>query len=175
MNNTNHLRYPIGRFEAASNYAPQLIFDLLNSFAELPGHIAGTALRLEAAGRLNETYRPGGWTALQLIHHLADSHLNAYQRFKLTLTEDNPTLRPYDENAWAKLPDNRHGYFVSQNMLSAIHRRLTLTLSALSLETWKRPCHHPSNEQVVNLASLLGQYEWHGRHHLGHLQIILNK
>lgn len=174
MQHIDPLRYPIGPFQAQQDYSSNNIADLLTSFAQLPGLVAGVALRLDAMDLLDNTYRPGGWTGRQVIHHLADSHLNAYQRFKLTLTEENPTLRPYDENAWAELADKNACYFVSQTILEGIHRRLTLSLAKLQSADWQRPCFHPSNDQITKLSHLLAQYEWHGRHHLGHLKIILD-
>lgn len=172
MTSEEHLRYPIGRFQAAANYSIADLAVLLERFRNLPDLIKAEAERIEAAGLWGKSYRPGGWTALQVIHHLTDSHLNAYQRMKLTLTEEHPTLRPYDEQAWALLADNQLGYFVSHQLLTCLHERLYHTLKDLSSEQWERSCYHPANDEVSSLAQLFATYDWHGRHHLGHLRLI---
>lgn len=174
MSINEHLRYPVGRFAPAAEYSLVDRDIMLTQFRNLPNRYAQLCQQIETQEKWQLSYRPGGWTAQQVAHHLADSHLNAYQRFKHTLTEENPTLRGYDEQAWALLADNQLSYFVSHQLLSSIHERIYHTLAGLNEEQWQRACVHPSQPDVGDLTTLLAVYDWHGRHHLGHLTIILN-
>ena len=125
---------------------------------------------------LDTPYRPGGWTARQVVHHLADSHANAYIRCKRTLTEDHPTILPYDENAVAALPDvTIVPVRVSLDLLEALHVRWAVTLSQVTDEQWDRTAHHAGSGWTYHLDTLAAHYAWHGRHHLGHLRSILDQ
>jgi hypothetical protein len=118
-------------------------------------------------------YRPGGWTVQQLVHHLPDSHLNAYTRFKLALTEDGPTIRPYDEARWAELPDSRRTPpEVSLRLLEALHERWVVLLRALPEEAFTRTMRHPEHGRRFTLEQVLAQYAWHGEHHLAHVRAL---
>lgn len=174
MQTNEHLRYPIGPFKAAEHYSTADIQQLLESFRSLPVQYAQRCQKIDIKQAWEKTYRPDSWTARQVAHHLADSHLNAYQRFKHTLTEDAPVLRGYDEQSWALLADNQLSYFVSQKLLEGIHERIYQTLIQQDEAAWARPCVHPSMSTVTNLATLLASYDWHGQHHLAHLDIIIN-
>jgi hypothetical protein len=144
----------------------------LQQVAELPTQLAAAAERL-GPERLALPYRPGGWTGQQVIHHVADSHLNAYCRFRLALTEDNPTIRPYDEAAWAELPDvAATPVAVSLALLASLHSRWVTLLHHLSEAQWQRTFLHPETKRISTLEQMLVLYAWHGRHHLAHLELL---
>ena len=169
----DHLRYPIGRPQLpTAPLAPAERAAYLQQLAELPAQLAATAERL-GAGRLARPYRPGGWTGQQVIHHVADSHINAYCRFRLALTEDNPTIRPYDEAAWAALPDvAATPVAVSLALLENLHSRWVALLHHLTDAQWQRTFLHPETKRISTLEQTLVLYAWHGRHHLAHLQLL---
>lgn len=166
------LKYPIGKFNPPAEISNEQVQEWLNDFIALPADFRSAAEAIEAADRLEVPYRPGGWTARQVIHHLADSHVNSYIRFKLALTEDCPTIRPYDEVAWADLPDSELPIDVSLDLLANLHQRLGKLLLALSPAQWQRTFVHPASGDTFTLAHNIGMYAWHGRHHLGHLDLI---
>ena len=117
-------------------------------------------------------YRPGGWTGHQLVHHLADSHMNCLIRFKLALTEDNPTIKPYNEGAWAMLLDTAGVPLeASLKILEGVHARWTTLLQHFAATDWERTFFHPESQQTTKLDTALGAYSWHGRHHLAHLKL----
>ena len=125
---------------------------------------------------LQRPYRPGGWTGRQVVHHVADSHMNCYFRYRLALTEENPTIRPYDEAAWAELPDvAATPIMVSLTLLDALHSRWVTLLYHLTQEQWQRTFYHPGNQRESTLDHALALYAWHGRHHLAHLQLLIPK
>jgi uncharacterized damage-inducible protein DinB len=169
----DHLRYPIGRPQLpTAPLTPTERAGYLQQLAELPAQLAAAAARL-GAERLALAYRPGGWTGQQVIHHVADSHLNAYCRFRLALTEDNPTIRPYDEAAWAALPDvAATPVAVSLALLESLHSRWATLLHNLTDEQWQRTFFHPETKRSSTLEQTLALYAWHGRHHLGHLNLL---
>jgi DinB superfamily len=130
--------------------------------------------KLEAAvsnltdAQLDTPYRDGGWTVRQLVHHIADSHMNAYTRFKLTLTEDHPTIRPYEEWVWAELPDAQGPIGTSLTLIRALHERWGLLLATLTEADYKRTLFHPEWGDMT-LWALLDNYQWHSRHHVAHV------
>ena len=164
------LRYPIG--------PPNLPTQPLAQGARI-AYVAQLALlsdQLRAAvtglspAQLDTPYRPGGWTVRQVVHHLPDSHLNSYVRFKLALTEDNPTISPYDEQAWTELPDTAATKpAVSLALLEALHIRWTTLLRQLTEAQWQRTFYHPGSQKTFTLDQALALYAWHGRHHLAHI------
>ncbi len=168
------LHYPIGRFQtptAALTTAERTA--LIQQIAELPGQLAATARAVGGEG-LQRPYRPGGWTGRQVIHHVADSHTNSYIRYRLALTEDNPTIRPYDEKAWAELPDvAATPVTVSLALLEALHSRWVTLLHHLSEEQWQRTFYHPGYNTTSTLDQALAMYAWHGQHHLAHLKLLI--
>lgn len=126
-----------------------------------------------SAGQLDTPYRPEGWTVRQLVHHVPDSHLNAYTRFKLALTEDVPTIKPYEEARWAELPDTAATPIeVSLSLLDALHQRWAHLLSRMAAEDYRRRFRHPAMDREVSLATALGMYAWHGRHHVAHVTAL---
>lgn len=161
-------RYPIGKF----TYDPEATGEKRTArIAEIRG--APPALRRAVDGlsddQLDTPYREGGWTVRQLVHHVADSHLNAYQRFRLALTEEEPTIRPYDEKRWAELPDARRAPpELSLSLLDALHRRWLLLLGEMTANDFSRTLRHPEHG-VLTLDRMLQLYAWHGRHHVAHV------
>ena len=135
----------------------------------LPQHLENAVLNLDAA-QLDTPYREGGWTVKQLVHHVADSHMNAYIRFKLGLTEDNPTIKPYVEAAWAEMPDTKNlPINISLTILHAVHARWKEILKALIRDNLDRTVFHPEHKKQITLWELLGMYAWHSRHHTAHV------
>ena len=175
MNTPDESRsYPIGRPQLPTGaLSPAKRTALIQQIAELPAQLTAAAKAVGGVG-LEQPYRPGGWNGRQVIHHVADSHLNAYARFRLALTEDNPTIKPYEEAAWAELPDvAATPITVSLTLLEALHVRFVALLHHLTEEQWQRTFYHPGNQRTSTLEQTLALYAWHGRHHLGHLQLLL--
>ncbi len=163
------LRYPIGRFDFDAPISDSDFPRLTALIAEAPG-----ALRSAVAGltrdQLETRYRPGGWTVKQVVHHVPDSHMNAYMRFKLALTEDEPTIKPYNEAAWAELADSRRVPIeVSLDLLDALHLRWVALLRAMDAADFNRGVRHPEHGRLLTMKQLLGLYAWHGRHHVAHI------
>jgi len=168
------LRYPIGPFVAPAEVSPEDRARYIQQIADVPSslRLAVDALKPD---QLEEPYRPGGWTARQVVHHLADSHLNSYLRFRLALTEEEPTIKTYYEDRWAELPDSRNAPTeISVSLLESLHRRWVLMLTALREEEWKRSFRHPELG-VLRLDHNLALYAWHGRHHVGHIRSIAER
>ena len=162
------LRYPIGRFHRPSHPSPDARRQWIRDLRHLP-LILGGAVDGLAEEQLDTPYRDGGWTVRQVVHHVADSHLNGYVRLKWALTEDAPRIKPYDQPRWAVLPDAvRLPPSVSLTLLDALHRRWVSLLEALPDEAWGRAFEHPeSGRQTVD--DLIALYAWHGRHHTAHI------
>ena len=163
------LRFPIGRFEIQERYSAADIAQNLQRFEMAPKRLA-VAVRGLGAAQLDTPYREGGWTARQVVHHVPDSHLNAYCRLKIALTEENtPTIRPYDEATWATLPDMfSTPTEVSLTLLDSLHARWLGLWQAMKDEDFARTFHHPDHG-VRTLDWLLALYAWHGRHHVAHI------
>lgn len=165
---TADLRYPIGPWTppigaVSAEWRQNHIAEIARLPAQLRAAVAGLS-----EAQLNTPYRPDGWTVRQVVHHLADSHANGYVRQKLALTEQNPTIKPYDEERWAELPDSGLPVDVSLRMLESIHERWTALLRALPPERFAAPYQHPQSGPQT-LDSSLSNYSWHGRHHLAHI------
>ncbi len=168
------LRFPIGNFEVPTDITPARISAWIDDIEVLPRDLRALVESLDS-GQLATTYRPGGWTVTQVVHHLADSHLNSYARFRLALTEDRPTIKPYAEAAWAELPDAREEPIdPSLDLLDALHTRWTRMLRSLDDTDWKRDFDHPE-AGVISLDVNVALYSWHGRHHLAHIQSLANR
>ena len=163
------LRYPVGKFDfdAPINQDDYPIF--IAAIAETPGRLRSAVAGL-SRDQLDTRYRPGGWTVKQVVHHVPDSHLNAYARFKLALTEDEPTIKPYDEAAWAELPDSQKVPIdVSLDLLDALHQRWVALLRSMDAADFNRGFRHPEHGRVLTLKQILALYAWHGRHHVAHI------
>ncbi len=162
------LRYPTGKFHREENLTESRRREMIRVIADTPRKLREAVQGLSEE-QLNTPYRPGGWTVKQVIHHVADSHINAYCRFKLTLTEDKPTIKPYEESRWAELNDSQQTPIdVSLTLLEALHTRWVNLLQAMSEADFKRLLVHPeSGEQP--LERMLGLYAWHGPHHIAHI------
>ena len=162
------LRYPVGAFVFDKSTTSTKRAAWIRQIAEAPGLMRAAVNGLNA--ELIETpYRPGGWTARQVVHHLPDSHLNAYCRYKLALTEDNPTIKPYDEAAWANVADTaRTPPEVSLALLDALHARWVVLLESMTTADFERPLQHPERG-AITLDWMLQLYAWHGRHHAAHI------
>lgn len=167
------LRYPIGRFAIEGEVTVEGVAAWVEDIAALPGDLRRTVSPL-AGGQLDTPYRPGGWTVRQVVHHLADSHMNSYIRFKLALTEDRPVIKAYDEKRWAELADNEEPVGASLDLLAGLHRRWVDLLRGLSWEELQREFVHPESG-ASRLAVMVGAYAWHGRHHLAHIQRLLER
>jgi uncharacterized damage-inducible protein DinB len=161
-------RFPIGRFSYVPAQSAGERKQRIDTLRALPQQITEAVAGLTDA-QLDTPYREGGWTVRQLLHHIPDSHLNAYVRLKLALTENNPTIKAYDEAAWAKLPDSAGPVEPSLQLLEALHTRWTALLDALTDEQWQRTLQHPEAGPMT-LDKALGLYEWHSRHHLAHIK-----
>ena len=162
------LRYPIGKFNYTEPLTEENRQAFLNDIAQAPAHLRSAVKKLSQA-QLDTPYRPGGWTVRQVIHHLPDSHMNAFIRFKLALTEDEPTIKPYAEDRWAQLGDVAATPIdTSLCLLECLHQRWMNVLRSLSPEQWKRTFRHPELG-VMTLDKTLAMYAWHGRHHVAHI------
>lgn len=163
------LRYPIGRFTAPEVFSEVDNLDRIAEIERFPGELAEAVAGL-SADQLDTAYRPGGWTLRQVVHHLPDSHLNAYARFKLALTEDNPVIRPYREDLWAETAEAREGEVqLSLDLLGGLHRRWAALLRSLSPADFGRTFYHPENLKTFRLDTVLALYVWHCRHHLAQI------
>lgn len=164
------LQYPIGKY-IEQPFSSKQLDEWLLDIKTLPMHVENAILNVDEF-ELETPYRLGGWTKKQVVHHIADSHMNAYIRFKLALTEDNPTIKPYDENAWAQLPDTKIlPINISITLLFSLHIRLYELLKNISEQDWSRTVFHPEHEKEMSIWYLLGMYAWHGKHHVAHLKI----
>jgi uncharacterized damage-inducible protein DinB len=162
------LRYPIGKYEAKP-YSDGLKEEWLADIRFLPQAIEAAVNNLNE-DQVHTPYRDGGWTVHQVVHHVADSHVNAYCRFKLGYTEQSPTIKPYDENLWAKTSDVQNlPINVSITLLHALHSRWHEFLKSFTAEDYQRTLYHPEHKKEFTLWVFLGMYAWHGRHHVAHI------
>jgi len=162
------LRYPIGPFEWKDSLTEEERQRAIDGIAEAPARLRAAVKGLSPQ-QLDTPYRPGGWTVRQVVHHVPDSHLNAYIRFKLALTEDQPTIKPYDQERWAGLEDTRNTPVeVSLGLLETLHQRWVALLKSLRPQDFARTFRHPELG-IVTLDKHLSLYAWHGRHHIAHI------
>jgi len=165
------LRYPIGKDQSFSDkeYNEKVKEAHLLDIQNCPGLLENAVLNLDEH-QLNTPYREDGWTVKQVVHHVPDSHMNAYIRFKLALTEDNPTIKPYDEVGWAKLSDTQNlPINISLTLLHALHLRWVQIMKDMDEEDWQKTVYHPERKLTLTLWNLLGSYAWHGKHHVAHI------
>ncbi len=171
--NDLHLSYPIGKENEQDAYdkpySDALKNELLDNIKMLPSLLEYSIQNLNES-QLQTPYRPGGWSVHQLIHHVADSHLNAYIRFKLGLTEDNPAIKPYDQDAWSKLNDTRNlPVNISLTLLHSLHARWYELLRDIDETQWQCTVYHPERKKAITLWELLKTYSWHSQHHTAHI------
>ncbi len=168
------LRYPIGKFDREAVFSPAQISDAIATIASLPENLRSAVDGLSTA-QIDTPYRPGGWTVRQLVHHVADSHMNASTRIRLALTEDWPTIKPYNEKLWAELADSlTQPIEVSLELLEPLHRRWVVLLKSLSGSDWQRGYVHPEGGKW-SIPEILGLYAWHSRHHTAHVTALRHR
>jgi len=161
------LRYPIGMFKRPGPLDAEARIALIDSLASAPAGLRKAVEGLSDA-QLDTPYRPGGWTVRQVVHHLPDSHVNSYCRLKLALTEEMPTIRPYDEARWAELPDGAAPVELSLALMDALHARWVLLFRSLTESDWSREFRHPESG-IWRVDHHLALYAWHGSHHIAHI------
>ena len=161
------LRFPVGRFQPSKAITPELKKVWIQEISEAPREMRRATTGLSDT-QLDTPYRPEGWTVRQVVHHVPDSHMNSFIRFKLALTEENPVIKPYDEASWAKLSDAAALIEPSLVLLEALHFRWTTLLTGITEDQWKRTFRHPEMGERT-LEQTLAIYAWHGRHHVAHV------
>ncbi len=162
------LRYPIGKFQPQDSYTSQDVAEYISRIENLPKRL------IEAVSTLNDLqldtpYRQGGWTVRQVVHHLADSHCNAYIRIKWTLTESAPIIKAYEEKLWAETHETKLPIDISIHFLIALHAKMVALAKLIPAEDLNRKFIHPETKKEISLNQLLGTYAWHGEHHLAHI------
>lgn len=173
-NSEELLRYPIGKFVPQPTYTAAQLDACIKRIEAVPAKIEDV-VRSFSAKQIETPYREGGWTARQVIHHVADSHSNAYIRVKWTLTEQTPLIKAYDEKLWAETADVKLDPQVSIQLLKALHVKFTALLRLIKPEELAKSFMHPETKKLVPLDRMIDLYAWHGDHHLGHLKIIAAK
>lgn len=161
------LRFPIGKFDKSAPVSAYQRTANIAAIRDLPAAVESAVAGLSDE-QLDTEYRPGGWTVRQTVHHIADSHLNSFCRFKLAMTEDVPTIRPYEEARWAELADSRLAIDSSLAIIGGVHHRLQTLLAAMSDEDFARRLMHPESGEFT-IDGLLALYAWHGAHHVAHI------
>ena len=169
------LQYPIGRFTRKLEYDAVYVNEKIDQIRQLPfsleNLVSGWPVEL-----FEKTYRPDGWNGRQIIHHLLDSHINALVRLKLALTEENPVIRPYEQDDWVKLSDYQLDPLSVLPVIKVIHSKMVNLFESLDQSLFERKLRHPEHpNKELDILWLLGMYSWHGEHHLGHLEIISDK
>ncbi len=167
-NSETDLRFPIGNFEKPKDISDVNLSNFILSIEELPKNLRDSVDGLNDE-QLDTPYRVDGWNLRQVVHHVGDSHINAYSRFRIALTEENPTIRPYREELWAELADKNMPVEVSLNLIEAVHARWTFLLRSMSADDFQRPLNHPESG-TWKLDEMLALYDWHSRHHTAHIK-----
>ena len=171
----HYLRYPIGQFDKPTVITRRVIEKWIETIGSFP-ELLSFEVALLADKQLDTPYREGGWTIRQVVHHCADSHMNAFVRFKLALTEDNPVIKPYDEASWAELSDSKSLPVASSLfILKGLHYRWRTLLKSLDEESLKRKYTHPEHGQEFALDEAIGMYAWHCNHHLAHVKFVTRR
>ena len=168
-------KYPVGKYSAPTEFSKKIIDEWIQTIEDLPKKLR-TEVQYMKDEQLDTPYREGGWTIRQVVHHLADSHMNAYIRFKMAMTEVVPTIKPYFEDRWAELEEAKHAPVeISLALLEALHRRWVSFVRTLSEEDLKRKFHHPESKKEYELRAILALYAWHSRHHLAHVSSLAER
>ncbi len=169
------LKYPTGKLSYEQHYSDTIRENLITRIERLPADLRAVTISLQAV-ELSYRYRPDAWNIRQIIHHVSDSHINAYIRLKLTLTEDNPTIKPYNENKWAVTTDAlQDNLELSLSITENIHKKLVLLLRNMKEADFERTYFHPEMKRNVPLTHLLSMYAWHGHHHLAQIKVAREK
>ena len=172
--NIETLKYPIGKLNLKETYSREEIEQNIAKIEKLPEQLKET-MALITEEDFQKTYRPGAWNIQQLVHHIADSHVNVYTRAKLMISNDHPTITPYPENAWVEMEDGKSlDVNYSMMILEGIHKRLSVFLWSLEASQFDRTFFHPEYKRSYSLADICAMYAWHGAHHLAHIRIAAN-
>lgn len=174
MSNDDTLRYPVGKFSPQDSYSPEEVKANIRRIESLPAKVEA-AIRNFSEAQLDTPYRVGGWTVRQVIHHLADSHMNAYIRIKWTLTENTPTIKAYDEKAWAQTPEVKLDPSISINLLKSLHIKWASLLTELKSDDLSKEFIHPETKKHNFISRIIAMYAWHGEHHLGHINLVAGR
>ncbi|AWC28747.1 YfiT family bacillithiol transferase [Bacillus cytotoxicus] len=166
-------RYPIGEFHCGETITKEQVKQWIQEIEHLPAKLEKAVAGLHA-DQLDTPYRAGGWTVRQVVHHVADSHMNGYMRFKLALTEHNPSIKTYKEEKWAELSDSTLPVEVSLTLLKTLHQRWVHILYSLQTSDFEKTFHHPESG-AIKLVVAIGLYAWHGRHHTAHITALRNR
>lgn len=173
MENIDPIRYPVGKYEKPARILKSDVSKWRKEIERLPRDLKKLVSGLDDH-QLDTPYREGGWTVRQVIHHLADSHMQAYCRIKLALTEDNPTVKPYEEKLWAELSDAKTADIkFSLYILTGLHKRWALCIKAMTKDDYKKTFFHPVHGRNQTVGEIIGLYAWHCRHHLSHIRNLI--
>ncbi len=168
--NIEELKYPIGKFKVPESYDEHFREEALKTLEELPSHLKNVLKDLPAE-KLDAVYRPDSWSLKQVVHHIADSHMNCLVRIKLALTEEHPTIKPYDENKWAALADgNDNDLTPSLLIIEGVHQRIVKLLRSIPVEDFDRKVFHPESKRDMSVHFFIALYAWHAKHHLSHIK-----
>jgi hypothetical protein len=170
-----HLQYPIGKFTAGLEHTENEIQHFINDIDLLPKQLLALTQNL-TDDDLKKTYRNGGWTVKQIIHHIGESHINCYIRIKLALTEHNPIIKPYIEYLWVKTKENEIlGHHISLQLIEIIHLKIVCLAKTLNTADLSRTYFHPQYQRTSAISDVLALYSWHGKHHLAHIKLALGE
>jgi hypothetical protein len=169
-----NLKYPIGRFEYGKKFSLKDTRQHIKVLDKLPTKLKKVANSLSET-QLETPYRPDGWTARQVVHHIADSHINMYIRIRFALTEENPTIKGYDENDWANLPDAKLPIKASILIIEGVHKRMVALFKSLDKKQLKRTYYHSGYQKNFDVQEVIALYAWHSEHHLKHIEIVAEK
>lgn len=165
--------YPVGKYQEPTSYSENQIQNWIKDIEELPSKLRQVVSNL-SENDLNKSYREGGWNIAQIVHHIADSHINSYTRFKLAKSADTPSILPYDENIWANFSDaNNKDISSSLALIEGLHKRWVEFLNSFEEKDWNKAYYHPEHKREFTLKEALSQYSWHSLHHLGQIQNAL--
>jgi hypothetical protein len=169
---TKDLRFPAGPFQAPKSYEKKELDSFIEVIALFPGRLESEISKLKPES-LDTPYRPGGWTVRQVVHHCADSHMNSFIRFKLALTEDNPTIKPYFEDKWAEMEDYLNVPLIhSLKILDGVHFRWVALLRSMTEQDFQKAFFHPEKQRSITLYEATALYAWHCKHHLAHVMLV---
>lgn len=168
-----HLKYPIGRFQYGKKYSIKETRQHIKILDKFPANLKKIASKLTET-QLETPYRPDGWTARQVVHHIADSHINMYTRIRFALTEENPTIKGYDENDWANLPDAKLPVKASLLIIEGVHKRMVALFKTLDKKQLKRTYFHAGYQKNFEIQEVIALYAWHSEHHLKHIELVMS-